>query len=99
MTADAAIASGKTCVHCSKARFVVSERLGHATAQLTLDTCNHVLPGMQRGQLMLLRSFLRLPLPPKLPTTRAPEKRRNSPTARFDGVFLEPTSGLEPLTC
>jgi integrase len=27
---------------------VVSERLGHATVQLTLDTYSHVLPTMQR---------------------------------------------------
>ena len=26
---------------------VVSERLGHATVGITLDTCSHVLPGMQ----------------------------------------------------
>lgn len=27
---------------------VVSERLGHATVSITLDTYNHVLPDMQR---------------------------------------------------
>ena len=26
---------------------VVSERLGHATIQITLDTYGHVMPGMQ----------------------------------------------------
>jgi integrase len=28
---------------------VVSERLGHATMVLTLDTSSHVLPSMQQG--------------------------------------------------
>jgi integrase len=26
---------------------VVSERLGHASIGITLDTCSHVMPGMQ----------------------------------------------------
>jgi hypothetical protein len=26
---------------------VVSERLGHASLNITLDTCSHVLPGLQ----------------------------------------------------
>jgi integrase len=29
---------------------VVSERLGHATVQITLDTYAHVMPGMQTGR-------------------------------------------------
>ena len=28
---------------------VVSERLGHATVAITLDTYSHVLPGLQKG--------------------------------------------------
>jgi integrase len=28
---------------------VVSERLGHATASITLDVYSHVLPGMQEA--------------------------------------------------
>ena len=28
-------------------RKVVSERLGHASVNITLDTCSHVLPGLQ----------------------------------------------------
>jgi integrase len=28
---------------------IVSERLGHSSVKMTLDTCSHVLPGMQES--------------------------------------------------
>ena len=37
---------------------VVSERLGHASAALTLDVYSHVLPDMQQGAADLLESML-----------------------------------------
>jgi integrase len=37
---------------------VVSERLGHATASITLDVYSHVLPGMQREAVEKLDSML-----------------------------------------
>ena len=38
---------------------VVSERLGHATVSLTLDTYSHVLPDLQRDAAMALDLVLR----------------------------------------
>jgi integrase len=37
---------------------VVSERLGHATASITLDVYSHVLPGMQREAVEKLETLL-----------------------------------------
>jgi integrase len=37
---------------------IVSERLGHATIGLTLDTYSHVLPGMQRDAVDRLDALL-----------------------------------------
>lgn len=37
---------------------VVSERLGHASVMLTLDTYSHVLPGMQEESARKLNSLL-----------------------------------------
>jgi integrase len=37
---------------------VVSERLGHASVTLTLDTYSHVLPGMQEGATERLNALL-----------------------------------------
>jgi hypothetical protein len=37
---------------------VVSERLGHASVTLTLDTCSHVLPGLQRAASDKLEALL-----------------------------------------
>jgi integrase len=37
---------------------VVSERLGHASVTLTLDTYSHVLPGMQEGATERLDALL-----------------------------------------
>src|SRR3972149_10269490 len=44
---------------------VVSERLGHATVGLTLDTYSHVLPNLQRDAAEVMESVLR-------PRTRRP---------------------------
>jgi len=41
---------------------VVSERLGHATVGLTLDTYSHVLPDLQRDAADLMDQVLRAPL-------------------------------------
>ena len=38
---------------------VVSERLGHASVQITLDTYSHVLPGMQEAAARRLDDTLR----------------------------------------
>ena len=45
---------------------VVSERLGHATVAITLDTYSHVLPGIQRDAIKQLDATLRLALPDAL---------------------------------
>jgi integrase len=37
---------------------IVSERLGHASTQITLDTYSHVLPDMQRAVAMQLEDAL-----------------------------------------
>jgi hypothetical protein len=37
---------------------VVSERLGHASGTLTLDTCSHMLPTMQRRAANLMEQIL-----------------------------------------
>ena len=37
---------------------IVSERLGHSTVGITLDTYSHVLPGMQEGAVRLLDAAL-----------------------------------------
>lgn len=41
---------------------VVSERLGHASIQITLDTYSHVLPDLQREAADLMDAFIRMPL-------------------------------------
>lgn len=56
---------------------VVSERLGHATPTFTIETYQHVLPGMQADA---ARVFEQLIVPGVLPGTPSPvegrEKRR-----------------------
>ena len=52
---------------------VVSERLGHATPVFTIDTYQHVLPGMQADA---ARVFERLILPDALPADDSREKSR-----------------------
>lgn len=52
---------------------VVSERLGHATPVFTIDTYQHVLPGMQADA---ARVFERLILPGALPADDSREKNR-----------------------
>ena len=56
---------------------VVSERLGHATPTFTIETYQHVLPGMQADA---ARVFEQLIVPAVLPSTQSPvegrEKRR-----------------------
>jgi integrase len=37
---------------------IVSERLGHSTVGITLDTYSHVLPGMQEDAVRLLDAAL-----------------------------------------
>ena len=39
---------------------IVSERLGHATVAITLDTYSHVLPGMQEEAAQKIDAALRL---------------------------------------
>jgi integrase len=41
---------------------VVSERLGHASVGITLDTYSHVLPGMQKAAAAQLDALLDEPL-------------------------------------
>ncbi len=53
---------------------VVSERLGHATPVFTIDTYQHVLPGMQADA---ARTFEELVVPPLLPTAQTSEKTRD----------------------
>lgn len=56
---------------------VVSERLGHATPTFTIETYQHVLPGMQAEAAAL---FEKLIVPGVLPASKSPvqgrEKRR-----------------------
>ena len=52
---------------------VVSERLGHATPVFTIDTYQHVLPGMQA---QAARVFEQLVVPGLLPATQKSEKTR-----------------------
>jgi len=40
---------------------VVSERLGHASVQITLDTYSHVLPDLQRDAAELMDAYIRMP--------------------------------------
>ncbi|MBA2410751.1 MAG: tyrosine-type recombinase/integrase [Gammaproteobacteria bacterium] len=42
---------------------VVSERLGHATIAITLDTYSHVLPGIQEEAALTLDATLRAIMP------------------------------------
>jgi hypothetical protein len=53
---------------------VVSERLGHATPAFTIDTYQHVLPGMQAAA---ARTFEALIVPCLLPADASREKRRS----------------------
>jgi len=50
---------------------VVSERLGHATPAFTIETYQHVLPGMQADA---ARVFERLVASGSLPDDQVPEK-------------------------
>ncbi len=52
---------------------VVSERLGHAKPGFTIDTYQHVLPGMQASA---ARVFEQLTVPGVLPEDDSREKRR-----------------------
>jgi hypothetical protein len=40
---------------------IVSERLGHATIAITLDTYSHVLPGLQAAAAAQLDALLTMP--------------------------------------
>jgi len=53
--------AGKHERHCCSLPFhrkVVSERLGHSTVGITLDTCSHVLPNMQEEATAKLEAAL-----------------------------------------
>ena len=52
---------------------VVSERLGHSTSKLTLDTYSHVLDGMQEQAAAKLDTILRPPVdcPTVIPTAQS----------------------------
>lgn len=62
---------------------VVSERLGHADIAFTIETYQHVLPGMQVGA---ARTYQRLttPVPPDgtKPVERRGNRRRNGAAGR-----------------
>ena len=49
---------------------IVSERLGHSSVSMTLDTYSHVLPGLQEAAAMRFEEGLRAS------QTEAPTKRR-----------------------
>jgi Phage integrase family len=51
---------------------VVSERRGHATPAFTIDTYQHVLPGMQADA---ARTFEQLLTPPPLPPSRSSREK------------------------
>lgn len=50
---------------------IVSERLGHSTVGMTLDTYSHVLPGMQEEAIQRLDSMLTAAMQ-KTVTSKAP---------------------------
>jgi integrase len=52
---------------------VVSERLGHATPAFTIDTYQHVLPGMQADAARVFERLVAPELPP--PPTRREKTR------------------------
>ena len=54
---------------------VVSERLGHANIAFTMQTYQHLLPGMQADA---ARTYERLPDPFPRPTADTVERRRNT---------------------
>lgn len=56
---------------------IVSERLGHASTRLTMDTYSHVLPGMQQGAMDAVARLFMEPVPPKITP-----KARNTKTRR-----------------
>ena len=49
---------------------IISERLGHSTVGITLDTYSHVLPGMQEEAVRLLGDALETALRKASPETR-----------------------------
>ncbi len=55
---------------------VVSERFGHATPAFSIDTHQHVLPGMQA---QAARVFEQLVVPGLLPAAQRSEKTREAP--------------------
>jgi hypothetical protein len=86
----------RRCVHTSR-RFtdrhppdVVSERLGHATISITLDTYSHAIPAMQEEAAALIAGLVF--------TLRQPAKGRfpNVMTARSAVVPLEPDRQMRP---
>jgi hypothetical protein len=58
---------------------VVSERLGHATPAFTIETYQHVLPGMQADA---ARAFEQLFAPGRLPADQPSEKSEKSEKTR-----------------
>jgi integrase len=57
---------------------VVSERLGHASIQITLDTYSHVLPGLQEQAAAAFEDGLATPDVAKMLPTRVQDNRRGS---------------------
>jgi hypothetical protein len=57
--AGASVATGFALAWAGEHPKVVSERLGHSTVNLTLDTYSHVLPGLQQAAAERLADTLR----------------------------------------
>ena len=55
---------------------VVSERLGHASPTFTIETYQHVLPGMQAGAAATFEKLIARHVPPGTPSTG--RRRRNT---------------------
>jgi hypothetical protein len=60
---------------------VVSERLGHATPAFTIDTYQHVLPGMQADAARVFEQLIVGPLLPKRQMTEKTREKRRRKTA------------------
>lgn len=60
---------------------VVSERLGHATPAFTIDTYQHVLPGMQADAARVFEQLITPPVPPGGGSTGSHRLKRRRKTA------------------
>ena|SRR5215470_11798793 len=81
---------------------VVSERLGHSTTTLTLDTYSHVLPSMQRGASDKLENMLLgktgTHLAHKVSIDGVCENEKGKRSTLEAGVNLVARDGIEPPT-